>query len=253
MGWQVIDENGNLKTVTTEVVALPALTNGKVWIGNGANVAAEQTPSGDVSMTNAGVFTVLASISKAITGIWSFSYDKLNLYNAAATFYHKVQSLATANRTIIFPDKDLTVAGVDDVYFYSPSFVVTGFSPADSTTYYFGIGGISGLTTTDTNVDSSLGVDVTVIGAVVTVANNTTSGSAENATFKLRNVTDALSSTLGTGATNGSNTVQLSHTFTGLSINVDAADMICGQIDTPAWATNPVSAQIRISFICKRR
>lgn len=65
---------------------------------------------GDIVVSSSGtVMTLLASINKTITGIWSFQYDKLWLYNAAATFYHKFRSLATATRTVTFPDFDGTV------------------------------------------------------------------------------------------------------------------------------------------------
>lgn len=37
---------------------LPALANGKVWVGNASNVATGVTPSGDATMSNTGVVTV---------------------------------------------------------------------------------------------------------------------------------------------------------------------------------------------------
>ena len=39
-------------------IAAPALTDGKIWVGNGSNVGAQVTPSGDVTMSNAGAFTI---------------------------------------------------------------------------------------------------------------------------------------------------------------------------------------------------
>jgi len=47
--WSVIDANTG---------GLPALTNGKIWVGNGSNVATEVTMSGDVTITNAGVAAI---------------------------------------------------------------------------------------------------------------------------------------------------------------------------------------------------
>lgn len=70
---------------------------------------------GDIVVSSSGLtWTLLASINKAITGIWSFVSDKLWLYNAAQTFYTKFISLASANRTVTYPDKDMTVAGTND-------------------------------------------------------------------------------------------------------------------------------------------
>lgn len=40
------------------VVLTTSLADGKIWVGNGSNVAAAVTPSGDVTIDNAGVFTI---------------------------------------------------------------------------------------------------------------------------------------------------------------------------------------------------
>ena len=37
------------------------LTSGNIFVGNGSNLATSVTPSGDISMTNTGVFTVVNS------------------------------------------------------------------------------------------------------------------------------------------------------------------------------------------------
>ena len=39
--------------------SLPSLTNGDIWVGNASNVATAVAPSGDVTMTNAGAFTIV--------------------------------------------------------------------------------------------------------------------------------------------------------------------------------------------------
>lgn len=83
-------------------------TTGTV-IGTSTTVLPDGT-YGDIVVSSSGtVMTLLASINKTITGEWSFRYDKFFLYNAAATFYHKLRSLATATRTVTFPDFDGTV------------------------------------------------------------------------------------------------------------------------------------------------
>lgn len=43
-----------------EAVANSALANGKIWIGNGAGTATAVTPSGDITMSNSGGFTITA-------------------------------------------------------------------------------------------------------------------------------------------------------------------------------------------------
>jgi hypothetical protein len=127
---------------------------------------------------------------------------------------------------------------------------VTSGSWADSSTYYATLGALS-LANTPTNADNNLGFACTIIGAIVTVSNNSTTGSSENATVQLRNTTTATSHLIGTFTTDASTSVCKSFTFTGLNIPVAAIDEICPQIDTPAWATNPVGSAIRIWLIYK--
>lgn len=90
--WQVLDASGRIVTTVVSSVAVPDGTYGDIVVSSSGTV-----------------WTLLASINKAITGEWSFRYDKFFLYNAAATFYHKFRSLATATRTVTFPDFDGTV------------------------------------------------------------------------------------------------------------------------------------------------
>lgn len=56
-----IDANTtNISTNTTDIDALEALANGKIYIGNGSNVATEVTPSGDVTISNDGTTALVA-------------------------------------------------------------------------------------------------------------------------------------------------------------------------------------------------
>jgi hypothetical protein len=145
----------------------------------------------------------------------------------------------------------ITAAVKDEVYFTIPFFPAT-LSPADSTTYYIG-GGAIVPSTTAANQDMSLGYNFTVIGCVINISANTTAGTTETSSAYIRNVTTSTSTLMGTFTTNGSSTVVISTTLTGLSINVDAAHTFCFEWRTPAWATNPVSTSCRVYLICKRR
>lgn len=102
-GWYVTDASGRRVNVQISVVSLPSLTDGKIWVGDAANEAQEQTPSGDVTMTNAGVFSLVASINKAITGVWSFVSEKISIKNGS--FAHVFKSLASSNQTWTLPDE----------------------------------------------------------------------------------------------------------------------------------------------------
>ena len=145
----------------------------------------------------------------------------------------------------------ITAAVKDEVYFTIP-FISPALSPADSTTYYIGAGAIAP-STTATNQDMSFGYDITVIGAVILASGNTASGTTEDSTMSVRNTTTATSTTIGTFKTNGSSTVIINTTVTGLSINIDAGDSFCLQWATPAYATNPTACSVRTILICKRR
>lgn len=82
-------------------------------------VASTTVPDGDytdIVVSGSGlIYTLKTTISKAITGTWSFLSGRLNLYNGAGTFYGQFVNAFTVNRTITFPDKNFTVAGTDDL------------------------------------------------------------------------------------------------------------------------------------------
>lgn len=124
-------------------------------------------------------------------------------------------------------------------------------SPADSTTYYFGPGRILP-STTDTAHNFNLGIAFRIIGAVISVAQNSTQGSTENVTLQLRNVTQNSSTSIGTYKTDATSTTAVNTTFTGLNIPVAAGDFICARFDTPVYAINPVGMIQNLQFICLR-
>ena len=127
------------------------------------------------------------------------------------------------------------------------------FSPADNTTYYFTYSS-NAIGTAAANVDMNLGYAFKIVGVQLFIAGNTTAGTNENVTLQVRNVTQATSSSVGTYQTNASSaTATANFTFTGLNISIGSGDSFCLQIDTPAWATNPVSANHRANLICERQ
>jgi len=76
-GWRVVDLNGSIKTIQ-----------------NGAELQVNKDAS---------------------DGYVGKTLEKINIWNAARTFLSSIVSLATAARTRTFPDKDMTVAGLDDI------------------------------------------------------------------------------------------------------------------------------------------
>lgn len=177
---------------------------------------------------------------------------KINFRNLADTFTSFLTNTASAARTYLFPDKDITVAGIDDVYF-SLVMIPQALSPADATTYYFTTG--IAPTTTAANHQLAMPTDCAVIGAIISVAQNGTSGSTENNTLKFNNITTATQTNISTTfKSNGSTTAIVSSTVAAgaVSIPVTAGDLFTLQWDTPTYATNPVGAVLRVTLILKR-
>lgn len=124
----------------------------------------------------------------------------------------------------------------------------TVYSPADSTTYYFTFQTNLIINTTAT-LRQFKGVDKTVFSFGVYVDPQGTLGSNEDVTFNLRNITDGVSSLLGT----------LDFTVRGEMVLMDVATPILMssskyysiEMVTPAWATNPTSVATLGKIICR--
>lgn len=207
-------------------------------VGNGSIFITVNDPQGYELGTNQNAF----SVGDGAAGIKEIDFVNANT--------GKLQWNPSAARTITLPDSDGTVALTGDDYFVLTCLSST-LSPADSTSYYFDLAAVA-TSVTDTNVDFNLGFAYTVVGMVMACGNNTIQGSAEDATAQIRNVTAATSSSVGTFKTNSTSAVSVTTTFTGLAIAVGASDSICIQVDTPAWAVNPVNLVMRAYVICKR-
>lgn len=128
--------------------------------------------------------------------------------------------------------------------------IPAAISPTDSTTYYFGQSS-NAPTTTATDNDYNVGYAFKVIGATITVSNNTVQGTTEISTLKLRNTTQATSTDIGDFTTDGTTTVSKNTPITGLNINVASGDSIAMEWRTPAWVTNPTTMLIRITLVCQ--
>ena len=62
---------------------LPGLSSADIWIGSAGNAATPIAPSGDVTMTNTGLFTVAGIQGKAVSNIAPADAQVL-YYNATA-------------------------------------------------------------------------------------------------------------------------------------------------------------------------
>lgn len=121
-------------------------------------------------------------------------------------------------------------------------------SPADSTTYYFGSVGNSGLNTTQYKGQRIVPCTGTVTRVDYWAWVSGTAGSSENSTIDIfYNAATSIGS-VGTFQLNN-NTALITASATGLSTAVTAGNPIAGRIQTPAWVTNPTSVNIWASVV----
>jgi hypothetical protein len=179
-------------------------------------------------------------------------YELDELHNVSAQNPTHNDIIVYSSGTTLWEKSNINtlIRNVETPTFLAP--LATSGNPADSTTYYLGLGAIS-LTTNASLVNFSIGIACNIIGAIVVVSNNTISGTTEDVTLKIRNVTTATSSaSLGTFKTNGSTTTSISTTLTGFSIANNGTDSICAEISTPAYVTNPTTIQLRIWLLIQK-
>jgi hypothetical protein len=130
----------------------------------------------------------------------------------------------------------------------------TWTTPADSTTYYAPIMlGIGIPITTITTFLSAFTFATKIVGIYAQHLNNTgTQGTSENVAIQIRNNTTATSTQLINIQTNQASGVQKNFEDYSLNIAIAANDQIALQINTPAWATNPTNAVIRITLFFQK-
>ncbi len=141
---------GALNELQGDIDGITTLADGKIYVGNASNVATEVTPSGDVTITNAGVTAIAAGVivNADINGSAAIAYSKLSLTGgivnadisgSAAIAYSKLNltgtivnadisaSAAIARSKIAgesvtaSKDADYTVTTADDVVRYAPT------------------------------------------------------------------------------------------------------------------------------------
>jgi hypothetical protein len=223
------------------------------------------TPNGDIASTNVqnaiqevrddtdNKLTAKQNLSEkdSSNGYVGLTLLKINFKNTANTFTSFLINAATAARNYVFPDRNITVAGVDDVYFIL-RLSNGAASPGDLQTLFFGPTLLIP-TTVAANHQFKIGYDVVIVGAIITASLNTVQGSAEDSTMKINNLTTGVASTIGTFKTNAApNQSAVSTTITGISIPIAATDNICGQWDTPTWVSNPTTVRPTLDLILRR-
>lgn len=122
-------------------------------------------------------------------------------------------------------------------------------SPVDLATYYWCIGGtFLTASTSVTGQGSKFAYAFEITGITIRMT-TTTTGSAEDSTLYLRNITTSTSTLMGTFKTNGN----LAYTsITGLAISCNTTDEYCLEMRSPTWATNPANLRLTASLFLRR-
>lgn len=124
------------------------------------------------------------------------------------------------------------------------NFAMNIVNPADSTTYYVGRSSFATPTTVDTDHSFKTNIAGTIVKIVMQVGKSSggTTGSTENCTAAIKNITTATSSaSFGDFLTNVGALNSKDANLGGTTMVVAATDDIAIEITTPAWSTNPTN------------
>jgi hypothetical protein len=127
------------------------------------------------------------------------------------------------------------------------NFAMNILNPADSTTYYVGRSSFATPTTVDTDHSFKTNIAGTIVKIVMQVGKSGggTTGSTENCTAAIKNITTATSSaSFGYFLTNVGALNSKDENLGGTTMVVAATDDIAIEITTPAWSTNPTNLRI---------
>jgi hypothetical protein len=167
------------------------------------------------------------------------------IFWSSGTTRYENKSITTALGYTPANQTDLNNKG----YNITLSSTTNAFSPADSTTYYFGSARTPSVTSKDNAIIITKTGTIKQIGIVTVI--NTTLSTTENSTLSVR---------VRSGGINGSitdtvitNTLKFNATYistliTGLNISVTQGDAIEMVWLTPAWVTNPVNIFINTNL-----
>lgn len=167
------------------------------------------------------------------------------IFWSSGTTRYENKSIATALGYTPANQTDLNNKG----YNITLSSTTNAFSPADSTTYYFGSARAPSVTSKDNSIIITKTGTIKQIGILTVI--NTTLSTTENSTLSVR---------VRSGGINGSitdtvitNTLKFNATYistliTGLNISVTEGDAIEMVWLTPAWVTNPVNIFINTNL-----
>ena len=115
--------NTKFDALDTSITNIETIADGKILMGNGSNVGTEVTPSGDITMTNAGVNAIAAGVITEADNITATTTGLQIMRIAAATWDFATDGGATEtpiNMGVTIPANSL----INFCYFYTVTQVV---------------------------------------------------------------------------------------------------------------------------------
>jgi hypothetical protein len=109
-------ENADIKsTAAIDYSKLAALTDGNILVGNGSNVATSVNPSGDIDISNTGVFSIASGVivNADVNASAAIAYSKLNLSSSIVSgdiVDGTIALTAAKTEALIFAVSDETTA-----------------------------------------------------------------------------------------------------------------------------------------------
>lgn len=216
-----------------------------------------QTAGNWAKIDNAFGFTPENSANKNASGGYAgLSGFKIQAKNDANTFTSVIENQNTASRTYTLPDKDITVAGLDDISSGSPKEIIqcsgASLAPTANTTYYFSTT-YSIVPTTSINQRAfTPAQDCQIQKAVIEVTQAVNAlPSGLNTQFILRDITNN---------TDHSIKANFEHSFgtnsgaragvTGLAINLVTGNSYEIKVIEPGFTTAPTGVLYRVRLLC---
>lgn len=187
-------------------------------------------------------WTAIKAAAATISGIWTFTTEKIRIKVDGASWYHALKSLASANRIVTLPDRDITVAADSQFTMVCRS---TTISPGDGEVHYAGFFNSS---TNATRYIYSVPKTGRIFRIDLYVYNGGTLGTSEAVTvsFRLNNATDTLIS-------NAVTTNALASVFSNKSLDIAVTEDDTFNIkwEFPTYATNPTGITVNAVIYMK--
>lgn len=230
---------GTVDVITATYSPAPTLVDRKILFLRTAGTNTTTTPT--FNPNSLGAKTIVKQGGAALVA-GDLVGDAILMYNATSTQWEllnpRVRNVGTTAGTVLEGNA---------ARYMTINFAMNIVNPADSTTYYVGRSSFATPTTVDTDHSFKTNIAGTIVKIVMQVGKSSggTTGSTENCTAAIKNITTATSSaSFGDFLTNVGALNSKDANLGGTTMVVAATDDIAIEITTPAWSTNPTNLRI---------